>query len=108
MHKASLGSFCLAAALELALACGPPGCAEPALGSSSEPVPVEAARAASPLGCVSSLERVLDRLDLSPGAAYADREGVQSGDRLGRSPDGEVTGGAATAAPFRAAPLLGA
>ena len=108
MQKASLGSFCLAVVLELALAYGPPGCAEPALGSSSEPVPVEAARAASPLACGSSLERVLDRLDLSPGAAYADREGVPGGNRLGRGPDGEVTGGSPTAAPLRAAPRPGA
>ena len=78
MQKASLGSFCLAVVLELALAYGPPGCAEPALGSSSEPVLREAARPAFAELCT------------------------------GTGPDGEVTGWSPTAAPLRAAPRLGA
>jgi hypothetical protein len=78
MQKASLGSFCLAVVLELGLAYGRPGCAEPALGSSSEPVLREAARAAFAEPCT------------------------------GTGPDGEVTGGSPTAAPLRAAPRPGA
>jgi hypothetical protein len=78
MQKASLRSFCLAVVFELGLAYGPPGCTEPALGSSSKPVLREAARAAFAELCT------------------------------GTGPDDEVTGGPPTAAPLRAAPRPGA